>query len=112
LNFYMEVITRQYMSGGIDLRMIKSEIDDAENIQPRGSRQEGTINYSFDISLTIGLTRPLAAAKQQLAKWFSDYNEANKNQAVLSVDSLPPFEPAPERLLILPNIKSQEILRL
>jgi hypothetical protein len=110
LNFYMEVITRQYMSGGIDLRAIKAETDYVENIQPKGHLQEGTINYSFDVTFTAGIARPLAAAKQQLAAWFSDYNETRKNPAVLSVDNLPPMEPRSRSTEIAPYGKNFEIM--
>jgi hypothetical protein len=88
LDFYMEIVTRQYMSGGIDLRKVRIKADGISNARP-----QGVINYSFGIVLPAGISRPLAAAKEQLAQRFAGYNIVRTVRTaaapVLSVDNLP-----------------------
>ncbi|MBP6919893.1 MAG: hypothetical protein KBC23_02765 [Candidatus Omnitrophica bacterium] len=109
LNFYMEVITRQYMSGGIDWRRIDIEDVGAQDSGARGSARTAMIDHSFTVSFAHGAARPLAAVKEQLAKRFSAYNEARAQQTALSVDNLPAPGPS-EGSGTMPYIRNMEIM--
>jgi hypothetical protein len=93
LNMYMEVVTRQYMSGGIDLKKIRSVLVDMPDRDPKVSHGRGTSVYLFDITLAAGTVQPLAAAKQQLTERFSGHYITKATDAGLSVDDLPSAEP-------------------
>jgi len=62
LDFYLSVITRDYFSGGVDLRAMKTEIV-PEKIQAKTNRRV----YSAEIYLPKKYSRPLEFVKNKLA---------------------------------------------
>ena len=62
LDFYLSVITRDYFSGGVDLRAMKTEIV-PEKIQAKTNRRF----YSAEIYLPKKYSRPLEFVKNKLA---------------------------------------------
>jgi hypothetical protein len=112
LHMYMEVITRQYMSGGINLKKIKMESSDTADREANGTRSEGVFKYSFDITFAAGTVRPLAAAIQQLAEKFNNYNMAREIAAGFSADDLPSTEPRSSLNTVIgqQHINSQRML--
>ncbi|HNQ50806.1 MAG TPA: hypothetical protein PKL03_05150 [Candidatus Omnitrophota bacterium] len=109
LNFYMEVITRQYMSGGIDLRRIGLKDAGVHVSGALGSGRTAVIDHSFTVSFAHGAARPLAEVKAQLAQRFNAYNESRSQQTGLSVDNLPAPGPS-EGSVIMPSIRNMEIM--